>query len=93
MTAPAFLALPSGPPKSPDAGKPFSITPDCARWLEAVAWYKWPDWLACPRRLRPGELTTILNEIRYRGEPWGLLGLQVVRERGVIYFQLRWRPS
>ncbi len=93
MIAPAFPALPSGPPKSPDAGKPFSIIPDCARWLAGIAWYKWPDRLPCPRALRPGELTTVLNEIKLRAEPWGLLGLQAVRERGGIVFDLKWRPE
>ncbi len=92
-SASKFPALPSGPPKSPDAGKPFPIIPDYARWLERIPWYKWPDRLACPRRLRPGELTTILNEIKYRGELWGLLGVEPARESGGVFFKLRWRPE
>ncbi len=94
MTALTFPTLPARPPKSPDAGRPFSILPDCLQPIAAVSFEKHPVHIPCPRGLRPGELTMVMQEIWLRGKGWGLIRVEPVRLRArVFYFELSWRKD
>ncbi len=87
--------LPAGPPAAPagkaNATRPYSILPACLEAIGAVAWHERPGRVPLVRRPRPGELAAIMQELRYQGERWGLIGARLMRAGRGFYLELSWR--